>query len=96
MKLGLAIRAMVAAGVNRLKLFGKADRINRINRLEPCGKRRKEFGEAEGPAGPNEQERMSPFNPAQFCQSCLNKPKPKPPAPLKLRQERPICRNQNQ
>jgi hypothetical protein len=30
MKLGLAIRAMVAAAVNRLKLFGKADKINRI------------------------------------------------------------------
>jgi len=28
MKLGLAIRAMVAAEVNRLKLFGNADRIN--------------------------------------------------------------------
>jgi len=33
MKLGSAIRAMVAAGANRLKLFGKADRIKRINKI---------------------------------------------------------------
>jgi hypothetical protein len=33
MKLGLAIRAMVAADVKRLKLFGNADSINRINRI---------------------------------------------------------------
>ncbi len=33
MKLGLAIRVMVATEVSRLKLFGNADRINRINRI---------------------------------------------------------------
>jgi hypothetical protein len=41
MKLGLAIRAMVAAEVNRLKLFGKADRINRINRIQSRSDERK-------------------------------------------------------
>ena len=30
MELGLAIRAMVAAGVNRLKLFDDVDKINII------------------------------------------------------------------
>ena len=32
-KLGLAIRVMVAIEVNRPKLFDNADRINRINRI---------------------------------------------------------------